>query len=141
MKKSLFYIALASAAVFGCNNPMDVNPDVPMEERVIVYGGEGALMSVGDDEEISIISPKGTSGYMTIYTGHWADSDDEDQYYVAGDVLANVSVTDGYGYMSLKTLNKGYYSWQLGNKVGGGYDGYAGALGVKIDRIQIAPNK
>ena len=38
-------------------------------------------------------------------------------------------------------INKGYYSWQLGNKVGGGYDGYAGALGVKIDRIQIAPNK
>ena len=38
-------------------------------------------------------------------------------------------------------VNKGYYSWQLGNKVGVGYDGYAGALCVKIDRIQIAPNK
>lgn len=37
-------------------------------------------------------------------------------------------------------LNSGYYSWQLGNKVGGGYDGYAGAKGKAIDRLQISPN-
>ena len=38
-------------------------------------------------------------------------------------------------------VNEGYYGWQLGNKKGGGYDGYAGALGKTIDRFQIAPNK
>ena len=37
-------------------------------------------------------------------------------------------------------INKGYYGWQLGNKIGAGYDGYAGALGVTIDRLQITPN-
>lgn len=37
-------------------------------------------------------------------------------------------------------LNKKYYAWQLGNKVGKGYDGYAGALGKVIDRIQIIPS-
>ena len=38
-------------------------------------------------------------------------------------------------------VNKGYYGWQIGNKKGNGYDGYAGALGVAIDRLQIIPNK
>ena len=37
-------------------------------------------------------------------------------------------------------LNKKYYNWQLGNKVGKGYDGYAGAIGKNIDRIQIIPD-
>ena len=38
-------------------------------------------------------------------------------------------------------VNKKYYNWQVGNKRGNGYDGYAGALGVTIDRIQIIPSK
>ena len=38
-------------------------------------------------------------------------------------------------------VNKKYYGWQLGNKKGRGYDGYAGYKGKNIDRIQIAPNK
>ena len=37
-------------------------------------------------------------------------------------------------------LNKNYYSWQMGSKVGSGYDGYAGAPGMAIDRLQIKPN-
>lgn len=37
-------------------------------------------------------------------------------------------------------LNKNYYSWQRGNKVGSGYDGFAGASGIAIDRLQIKPN-
>jgi len=37
-------------------------------------------------------------------------------------------------------LKRNYYSWQLGKKVGKGFDGYAGALGKTIDRIQIIPN-
>jgi len=36
-------------------------------------------------------------------------------------------------------VNSGYYGWQYGNKVGKGYDGYAGYLGKTIDRIQISP--
>ena len=34
-------------------------------------------------------------------------------------------------------LNSDYYSWQKGNSVGSGQDGYAGASGKAIDRIQI----
>ena len=37
-------------------------------------------------------------------------------------------------------LKQNYYSWQLGYKVAKGFDGYAGALGKCIDRIQIVPN-
>ena len=37
-------------------------------------------------------------------------------------------------------LNSNYYSWQRGDKVGYGYDGYAGASGKTIDRLQIKPN-
>ena len=37
-------------------------------------------------------------------------------------------------------LKRGYYTWQLGNYKGKGYDGYAGVLGKKIDRLQIIPN-
>jgi len=37
-------------------------------------------------------------------------------------------------------VNRKYYGWQLGNRQGKGYDGYAGKKGVKIDRIQIAPS-
>ena len=40
----------------------------------------------------------------------------------------------------ISPLNNNYYGWQLGNKVGSGLDGYAGALGKEIDRIQIIPN-
>ena len=36
-------------------------------------------------------------------------------------------------------LKSDYYSWQYGQKTGGGYDGYAGAKGKTIDRIQITP--
>ena len=36
-------------------------------------------------------------------------------------------------------VNANYYSWQNGKKVGRGFDGYAGAKGRTIDRIQIAP--
>lgn len=36
-------------------------------------------------------------------------------------------------------INANYYSWQLGKKTGSGYDGYAGATGKTIDRIQISP--
>ena len=36
-------------------------------------------------------------------------------------------------------VNANYYSWQNGKKVGRGFDGYAGAIGRTIDRIQIAP--
>lgn len=34
-------------------------------------------------------------------------------------------------------LNKNYYDWQFGNKVGDGCDGYAGAKNKQIDRFQI----
>ena len=36
-------------------------------------------------------------------------------------------------------VNSNYYSWQYGSKTGGGLDGYAGANGKAIDRIQISP--
>lgn len=36
-------------------------------------------------------------------------------------------------------VNSNYYSWQYGNKIGSGYDGFAGAYGKLIDRIQISP--
>ena len=36
-------------------------------------------------------------------------------------------------------INSNYYSWQYGDKTGSGYDGYAGAKGKTIDRIQISP--
>ena len=36
-------------------------------------------------------------------------------------------------------INANYYSWQYGDKTGSGYDGYAGAKGKTIDRIQISP--
>lgn len=36
-------------------------------------------------------------------------------------------------------VNANYYSWQYGKKTGGGFDGYAGAKGKTIDRIQISP--
>ena len=36
-------------------------------------------------------------------------------------------------------VNADYYSWQYGNKTGTGFDGYAGAIGKTIDRIQISP--
>lgn len=36
-------------------------------------------------------------------------------------------------------VNENYYDWQLGIKKGGGCDGYAGAFGKTIDRIQISP--
>ena len=36
-------------------------------------------------------------------------------------------------------LSKDYYDWQKGSKTGGGYDGYAGAMGKVIDRLQISP--
>jgi len=36
-------------------------------------------------------------------------------------------------------VNSNYYAFQNGNKVDRGYDGYAGALGKKIDRLQISP--
>lgn len=37
-------------------------------------------------------------------------------------------------------LNSGYYSWQLGNRIGAGYDGYAGYQGKAIDRFQVYPS-
>ena len=84
MKKSLFYIALASAAVFGCNNPMDVNPDVPMEERVIVYGGEGALItSTGDD---------GADGDALKSTYKWSAEE------TTISITANIDVTECTGF-------------------------------------------
>ena len=36
-------------------------------------------------------------------------------------------------------INANYYSWQYGDKTGRGFDGYAGAKGKTIDRIQISP--
>ena len=36
-------------------------------------------------------------------------------------------------------INANYYSWQYGDKTGSGFDGYAGAKGKIIDRIQISP--
>ena len=36
-------------------------------------------------------------------------------------------------------LNSEFYDWQYGQKVGNGCDGYAGALGKTIERIQISP--
>ena len=36
-------------------------------------------------------------------------------------------------------INANYYSWQYGDKTGSGFDGYAGAKGKTIDRIQISP--
>ena len=83
MKKSLFYIALASAAVFGCNNPMDVNPDVPMEERVIVYGGEGALIASTDD---------GDDGDALNSTYKWSAEE------TTISITANIDVTECTGF-------------------------------------------
>lgn len=36
-------------------------------------------------------------------------------------------------------INGKYYGWQIGDRKGDGYDGYAGSFGKTIDRIQIIP--
>lgn len=44
---------------------------------------------------------------------------------------------DKYVYYRVSPLNSNYYSYQRDNDKGNGMDGYAGAFGKEIDRIQI----
>lgn len=46
-------------------------------------------------------------------------------------------------YYRVSKVNSDYYDWQYGDLVdkNKNYDGYAGAKGVKIDRLQIVPCK
>ena len=46
-------------------------------------------------------------------------------------------------YYRVSKINESYYDWQYGDLVDKNkkYDGYAGAKGVKIDRLQIVPCK
>lgn len=40
-------------------------------------------------------------------------------------------------YYRVSPIGKNYYSWQIDNSTKNGMDGYAGALGITIDRLQI----
>lgn len=77
-------------------------------------------------------------GYVTGY--NWNDA--KNGYAGNGKPIDLVEITASACTVKYRVspLNSAYYSWQLGNKVGGGYDGYAGASGKAIDRIQITPN-
>ena len=53
----------------------------------------------------------------------------------------NPKINEGKGYWNVpyrvSPLKKDYYDWQYGNQKGNGLDGYAGAIGKSIDRLQI----
>lgn len=70
------------------------------------------------------------------YAGNGKVIDAIEVYYTTpSDVVKSV------GYLRAKyrvsPLNSGYYSYQYDSETGNGQDGYAGALGKSIDRLQI----
>ena len=66
----------------------------------------------------------------------------------AGDLVNDIDMVEIYyttpaGYVTRKAkyrvapVGKNYYSWQLDNETGNGMDGYAGAAGVQLGKLQI----
>ena len=66
----------------------------------------------------------------------------------AGDCVNDIDMVEIYyttpaGYVTRKAkyrvapVGKNYYSWQLDNETGNGMDGYAGAAGVPLGKLQI----
>ena len=87
-------------------------------------------------------------GWLPKVTGYnWKD--DENGY--AGDgkpidalrVYYNTpaNIVNQHGYQKaqyrVSPVNAGYYDWQYDNETGNGQDGYAGAFGKAIDRVQL----
>ena len=66
----------------------------------------------------------------------------------AGDLVNDIDMVEIYyttpaGYVTRKAkyrvapVGKNYYSWQADNETGNGMDGYAGAAGVQLGKLQI----
>ena len=66
----------------------------------------------------------------------------------AGDLVNDIDMVEIYyttpaGYVTRKAkyrvapVEKNYYSWQLDNETGNGMDGYAGAAGVQLGKLQV----
>lgn len=66
----------------------------------------------------------------------------------AGDLVNDIDMVEIYyttpaGYVTRKAkyrvapVGKNYYSWQLDNETGNGMDGYAGATGVQLGKLQV----
>ena len=100
--------------------------------------------------DIAIKVNKGTVRYRVhVKDGNWLGwvsgynwSDSNNGYAGNGKPIDLVQITASSCTAAYRVspLNSGYYSWQLGDQTGGGYDGYAGALGKAIDRFQVYPS-
>ena len=66
----------------------------------------------------------------------------------AGDLVNDIDMVEIYyttpaGYVTRKAkyrvapVGKNYYSWQADNETGNGMDGYAGAVGVQLGKLQV----
>lgn len=74
-----------------------------------------------------------TSDYNNGYAGNGTPIDCIEIYYYTPDNIRPYQ----QAYYRVSPVNKGYYSWQKDNSITNGMDGYAGAPGVAIDRLQI----
>ena len=74
-----------------------------------------------------------TSDYNNGYAGNGTPIDCIEIYYYTPDNIRPYQ----QAYYRVSPVNKGYYSWQKDNSTTNGMDGYAGAPGVAIDRLQI----
>lgn len=81
-----------------------------------------------------------TSDSNNGYAGNGKAIDAIEVYYNTPDRIAK-----GLGYLKAKyrvsPVGGSYYSWQYDNEKTNGQDGYAGALGTKIDRFQLTLSK
>ena len=74
-----------------------------------------------------------TSDYNNGYAGNGTPIDCIEVYYYTPNNIRPYQ----QAYYRVSPVNKGYYSWQKDNSTADGMDGYAGAPGVAIDRLQI----
>ena len=74
-----------------------------------------------------------TSDYNNVYAGNGTPIDCIEVYYYTPDNIRPYQ----QAYYRVSPVNKGYYSWQKDNSTVDGMDGYAGAPGVAVDRLQI----
>ena len=108
--------------------------------------------------DVAIKVSKGSVKYRVhIKDGEWLPyvtgyntGDSENGYAGNGKVIDAIEVyygtpsdiVESTGYLKAKyrvcPVNGSYYSYQYDNETGNGQDGYAGAFGVSIDKLQIA---